>query len=92
MEAHSGHSGEKSLLITTIGLASLPYLWFIAEYGSPAPVTPAYRAVYQHIAMLFSTHPDLHTNGWVPGQHLGHARYTLDFAFCCSPTGTRCCV
>jgi len=66
-------------LVAAIGLACLPYLWFIAIYGSPAPVTPAYRGVYDHIATLFSTHPDLHTHGWVVGQHLNLASYSLQF-------------
>ena len=68
-------------LIAAVGLACLPYLWFIAIYGSPAPITPAYRGVYDHIATLFSTHPDLHTHGWVAGQHLSLVGYSLQFAW-----------
>ena len=66
-------------LLAAVGLACLPYLWFIALYGSPAPVTPAYRGVYDQIAALFSTHPDLHTHGWVAGQHLSIVGYSLQF-------------
>jgi hypothetical protein len=66
-------------LLAAVGLACLPYLWFIAIYGSPAPVTPAYRGVYDQVATLFSTYPDLHTHGWVAGQHLSLAGYSRQF-------------
>lgn len=68
-------------LVAAVGLACLPYLWFIAAYGSPAPITPAYAGTYEHIATLFSTHPDLHTHGWEAGHHLSFAQYALQFAW-----------
>ena len=67
--------------IAAVGLACLPYLWFAIAYGSPAPITPAYRSTYDHVAALFSAHPDLHTHGWIAGQHLSLPGYALQFAW-----------
>jgi hypothetical protein len=67
------------VLVAAVGLASLPYLWFIAAYGSPTPITPAYLGTYEHVATLFRSHPNLHTHGWVAGQHLSFVGYALQF-------------
>lgn len=67
------------VLAAAVGLASLPYLWFIADYGSPAPITSAYVGTYEQVAALFRSHPNLHTHGWVAGQHLSFVGYALQF-------------
>ena len=60
--------------------AGAPYLWFLLEYGSPAPVTVALTNEYQRIAILFAAHPMNVVNGW-QGAGYGIAGYAIQFAW-----------
>jgi 4-amino-4-deoxy-L-arabinose transferase-like glycosyltransferase len=69
------------VLVTFVALACIPYLCFLAEYGSPAPITPGFVNEYRRIAELFATHPDTVVHGWKAGQHLGFIGYAAQFAW-----------
>lgn len=56
--------------------AALPYFWYIAHFGSPAPVAQAFIDHYREIAQL-----RVHIRGWNPDASLNFFSYLLQFLY-----------
>jgi hypothetical protein len=69
------------VLVAFVALSCIPYVYFLAKYGSPAPITPGFVNEYRRIAQLFATHPDTVVHGWKAGMHLSFIGYATQFAW-----------
>jgi hypothetical protein len=69
------------VLAAFVTLASMPFLYFLAKYGSAVPITPGFVSEYRRVAELFAAHPDAVVNGWRSGEQLSFIGYASQFAW-----------
>jgi hypothetical protein len=77
---YSSHAFKAAFAFLLLA-AGTPYLWFLANYGSPAPIIPGFIDEYRRVTSLLAAHPDVAVHGWQPDVELGFAGYAIQFAW-----------